>query len=86
MNTIELITKILILISILFSFFSSKLFTRIINYTFNRERKRLPQLKELDYFIDKLGNDFKDNFIIPDLKEQYFYLRTGINTSVLTFA
>ncbi|GIM62103.1 hypothetical protein CAPN008_21530 [Capnocytophaga canis] len=82
MNTIELITKILILISILFSFFSGKLFTRIINYTFNRERKRLPQLKELDYFIDKLGNDFKDNFIIPDLKEQYFYLRTGINTNV----
>ncbi|WP_259343344.1 hypothetical protein [Capnocytophaga canis] len=82
MNTIELITKILVFISILFSFFSGKLFKRIINYTFNRERKRLLQLKELDYFIDKLGNDFKDSFIIPDLKEQYFYLRTGINTNI----
>lgn len=82
MDTIELITKILVFISILFSFFSGKLFKRIINYTFNRERKRLLQLKELDYFIDKLGNNFKDSFIIPDLKEQYFYLRTGINTNI----
>lgn len=45
------------------------------------KKRKLKNYIESQQLIDKLDEDFQNDFIKPNLKEIYFYLQTGISTN-----
>jgi len=58
-----------------------KPFDMILNYHRNKKLRKILNTKEIEFFHDKLDSKFKEKFILPDLKENFFYLQTGIYTN-----
>ena len=49
---------------------------------FTKEKfKRLPNVEEMKLVLDNTGKKFKEKFVIPNIEESYFYMRTGIATN-----
>lgn len=77
-ETIELIA----LLSPITGLFSKYLFNQItINPKKNRTYEKIQNIKDIDYLLDRFDNDFKDNFVLKNFKEHYFFLQTGIETN-----
>lgn len=53
----------------------------ILNFFEQIKKTKLKNYIESQQLIDKLDEDFQNDFIKPNLKEIYFYLQTGISTN-----
>lgn len=50
-------------------------------YLFNKGIRNLKRAKEFQDLFNKYETSFKNEFILPDLEESYFYAQTGIKTN-----
>ncbi len=69
LQIIEIIKMIIQPITSVYSFFQKKRLNRKI------------EISQNDKFINLVGNDFKNKFIVPNLREIYFLMETGIKTN-----
>ena len=56
----------------------------IVQLISNYSRRKFKKIKNADEsfrLFEKFDTDFNENFILPDLKETYFYVQTGIKTN-----
>ena len=53
-------------------------------YLRKKKMSKLLNTKEVLGLFENYKTDFKDNFILNDLKENYFYIQTGIRTNEKT--
>ena len=75
----------LTILSWIFTFISGVAVSQTGNNIFNTiKRRRLNKIENTSEFkklFDEHETDFKENFILPNLKEEYFYIKTGISTN-----
>ncbi|MDY3362847.1 hypothetical protein PG623_02415 [Riemerella anatipestifer] len=83
MEFIDLIVKLTPIIGIILTFILGKPIDLFINMSLSKSKK-LSNLKELGNIIENYDDEFVRNFVIPNAKENYFYLQTGIKTNEQT--
>ncbi len=77
----ELIDKITpIIVAIIAAVFGQPV-VQLINSLSRRKLKKITTAFEANALFEKFETDFKDGFILCDLKETYFYIQTGIKTN-----
>ena len=59
-------------------------YQNILNYRRRRKLKSLLNTNDVKEIIERCGKEFEEGFIIPEIKESYFYAKTGIKTNHLT--
>ena len=80
-DTIELISKLSPIITLILTTLVITPINNIIKTINNKKTKKIKNTKDIEFLIDKLDNKFKDEFVLNDFKENYFYLQTGIETN-----
>ena len=59
-------------------------YQNILNFRRKRKLKSLLNTNEVKDVIERCGKEFEESFILPEIKESYFYAKTGIKTNHLT--
>jgi uncharacterized integral membrane protein len=76
------ILKILIpIISVFLGAFIGQPIIHFVNLFQRRKLKRIENAVESLKLFENFETEFKSDFILPDLKESYFYIQTGIETN-----
>jgi hypothetical protein len=70
-----------ILSTLLGAFMGKQSLANVFNFFQRRKLKKTTNILETHSMFDKFDTDFKTEFILPDLKESYFYIQTGIETN-----
>lgn len=81
MENLESVIKIFSLISAIVSVVFGKFSDFFLNYPNKRNLRKISNIKEIDFIIDKLDDKFKKEFIFPNLREIFFFIQTGIYTN-----
>lgn len=80
MNLESLTVLIPIVIAIVSAFSIQPLF-QIFDTLHRKKLKKILYASESTKLFETYDTDFKKDFILPDLKESYFYIQTGIKTN-----
>lgn len=81
LNKIELISKLSPIITLVLSSLIIAPISNVAKTFNNRRSRKINNTKEIEFLLDKLDDNFKNNFVLKDFKENYFFLQTGIETN-----
>lgn len=70
-----------IISSLLGAFLGKQPISNVFNFFQRRKLKNMINTLDTHSLFEKFDADFKSKFILPDLKEIYFYTQTGIETN-----
>ena len=70
-----------IISSLLGAFLGKQSISNVFNFFQRRKLKNMINTLDTHSLFEKLDADFKSEFILPDFKEIYFYIQTGIETN-----